>query len=79
MESAFRDLRHAIRSLLGDKGFTFTVILTIAVCIAANTATFSVVQFWCASGSHRAPAAADQPAGVDSPSITLLSRAVSSR
>jgi predicted permease len=43
MESAFRDLRHAIRSLLGDKGFTFTVILTIAVCIAANTATFAVV------------------------------------
>jgi predicted permease len=43
MESAFRDLRHAIRSLLGDKGFTFTVVLTIAVCIAANTATFAVV------------------------------------
>lgn len=43
MESAFRDLRYAIRSLLGNKGFTFTVILTIAVCIAANTATFAVV------------------------------------
>lgn len=43
MESASRDLRHAIRSLLGDKGFTFTVVLTIAVCIAANTATFAVV------------------------------------
>lgn len=43
MESAFRDLRQAVRSLLGDKGFTFTVILTIAVCIAANTATFAVV------------------------------------
>ena len=36
-------LRHAVRSLLGDKGFTVTVILTIAVCIAANTATFAVV------------------------------------
>lgn len=43
MESASHDLRHAIRSLLGDKGFTFTVVLTIAVCIAANTATFAVV------------------------------------
>ncbi len=28
---------------MGDRGFTFTVILTIAVCIAANTATFAVV------------------------------------
>ena len=43
MESAFRDLRHAIRSLLADRGFTLTVVLTIAVCIAANTATFAVV------------------------------------
>ena len=43
MGSVFRDLRHAIRSLMGDKGFTVTVVLTIAVCIAANTATFAVV------------------------------------
>src|SRR6202011_4320638 len=43
MGSAFRDLRHAVRSLVGDKGFTVTVILTIAVCIAANTSTFAVV------------------------------------
>jgi len=28
---------------MGDKGFTVTVALTIAVCIAANTATFAVV------------------------------------
>jgi len=40
---AFRNLRHAVRSLMGDKGFTVTVVLTIAVCIAANTATFAVV------------------------------------
>ena len=40
---AFRNLRHAIRSLMGDKGFTLTVVLTIAICIAANTATFAVV------------------------------------
>jgi predicted permease len=43
MGSAFRTLRHAVRSLTGDKGFTVTVVLTIAVCIAANTATFAVV------------------------------------
>ncbi|SPE43154.1 conserved membrane hypothetical protein [Candidatus Sulfopaludibacter sp. SbA3] len=28
---------------MGDKGFTITVVLTIAVCIAANTATFAIV------------------------------------
>lgn len=43
MESTFRGLRHAIRSLKNDKGFTLTVVLTIAVCIAANTVTFAVV------------------------------------
>ena len=41
--SVFRSLRYAVRSLMGDKGFTITVVLTIAVCIAANTATFAVV------------------------------------
>src|ERR1700730_9437232 len=43
MGSALRDVRHAFQSLVGDKGFTITVVLTIAVCIAANTATFAVV------------------------------------
>src|ERR1017187_99647 len=43
MGSAFRNLLHAVRSLMGDRGFTVTVVLTIAVCIAANTATFAVV------------------------------------
>src|ERR1039457_863788 len=43
MGSAFRNLLHAVRSLMGDKGFTVTVVLTVAVCIAANTATFAVV------------------------------------
>ena len=41
--AAFQNLRHAVRSLLGDKGFTVTVVVTIAICIAANTATFAVV------------------------------------
>ena len=43
MGSTFRRLRHAIRSLMGDIGFTGTVVLTIAVCIAANTATFAII------------------------------------
>jgi predicted permease len=43
MGSVYRDIRHAIRSLLSDRGFTLTVVLTIALCIAANTATFAVV------------------------------------
>lgn len=43
MGSVIRGLRYAVRSLAGDKGFTITVVLTIAVCIAANTATFAVV------------------------------------
>src|SRR5579862_9769208 len=43
MQPPFRDLRLAVRSLMGDKGFTITIVLTIAVCIAANTATFALV------------------------------------
>src|SRR5579862_6071595 len=43
MGSIFRGLRLAVRSLMGDKGFTITIVLTIAVCIAANTATFALV------------------------------------
>jgi predicted permease len=43
MSSSFLGLRHAVRSLMGDKGFAVTVVMTIAVCIAANTATFAVV------------------------------------
>jgi len=43
MGSLFRNLRYAVRSLSADKGFTLVVILTIAICIAANTATFALV------------------------------------
>ena len=43
MGFTFSGLRHAIRSLVTDKGFTVTVVMTIAVCIAPNTATFAVV------------------------------------
>jgi len=43
MGPLFRSLRYAVRSLAADKGFTLVVILTIAICIAANTATFALV------------------------------------
>lgn len=43
MGDFLRSVQHSVRSLLGDKSFTVTVILTVAVCIAANTATFAVV------------------------------------
>jgi predicted permease len=37
------DFRLALRLLWKDKAFTFTVALTLALCIGANTALFSVV------------------------------------
>src|SRR6266540_1008375 len=43
MESLFRDLRYGARLLWKDKGFTLTALLTLALCIGANTAVFTVV------------------------------------
>lgn len=37
-------LRHTIRLLLKDRSFTITALLTLAICIGANTAIFSVVR-----------------------------------
>ena len=37
------ELRYAIRSLLRDRGFAATVVLSLALGIGANTAIFSVV------------------------------------
>ena len=43
MSPIIRDLRYAFRSLARDKAFSLTVIATLAVCIAANFATFAIV------------------------------------
>ena len=38
-----RDLRSSVRLLLKSRGFTATTILTLAVCLGANVAVFTVV------------------------------------
>ena len=43
VDSVWRDLRHALRSLRRTPGFTIVVLLVIALGIGVNTAVFSVV------------------------------------
>ena len=43
MDAFFLDLKYAVRSLWRDKGFALTVLLTFAVCIAANATLFAIV------------------------------------
>ncbi|MBM3811878.1 MAG: ABC transporter permease [Acidimicrobiia bacterium] len=43
MGSLLRDLRYSSRSLLRDKPYSATVLITLAACLAANTAIFGVV------------------------------------
>src|SRR5271154_103540 len=43
MDALFLDLKYAGRTLWRSKGFALTVLLTFAVCIAANTALFAIV------------------------------------
>lgn len=43
LQALWRDLRFAGRVLGRDASFVSTVVLTLAVCIAANVATFSIV------------------------------------
>src|SRR6187401_150641 len=43
MDRLLQDLRFAARLLLKDRGFALTTVATLALCIAANTAIFAVV------------------------------------
>src|SRR5262245_43997645 len=43
VENVWRDVRHALRGLRRNPGFTAIVILTLALGTGANTAMFSVV------------------------------------
>src|SRR5881396_939531 len=43
MESLIRDIRLGLKLLWKDHGFAATAILTLAVCIGANTAVFTIV------------------------------------
>jgi predicted permease len=43
MDAFLLDLKYAVRSLWRAKGFAVTVLLTFAICIAANTALFAIV------------------------------------
>jgi predicted permease len=43
MDAFLLDLKYGVRSLLRDKGFALTVLLTFSVCIAANAALFAIV------------------------------------
>ncbi|MXY23004.1 MAG: ABC transporter permease [Acidobacteria bacterium] len=43
MERMLRDLRQAVRALLGQRGFTLTALATLALGIGANVAMFGIV------------------------------------
>ncbi|HEX6322436.1 MAG TPA: ABC transporter permease [Vicinamibacterales bacterium] len=42
--TVLQNLRYALRGLAKDRSFTATVLLTLAICIAANAAIFAIVQ-----------------------------------
>ena len=44
MERLLQDLRFAFRLFRKDRAFALTTILTLALCIGANTAIFTVVR-----------------------------------
>ena len=44
MERLLQDLRFALRLFRKDRAFALTTILTLALCIGANTAIFTIVR-----------------------------------
>lgn len=43
MDQIFAELKYGLRSLLRDKLFTVTVLVTLAICMAANSTTLAIV------------------------------------
>ena len=43
----FQDLRFGLKLLWKEKAFTFAALLTLALCIGANTAIFTVLKSSC--------------------------------
>jgi putative ABC transport system permease protein len=43
LESTMQDVRYAVRMLMRTPGFTFFAVLTIALCLGANAAIFTLV------------------------------------
>jgi hypothetical protein len=44
MSTTLRDIRLALKTLTRERGFSATVLTTLAVCIGANVAIFSVIR-----------------------------------
>lgn len=44
MDTFLRDVRQGLKLLVREKTFSFTILLTLAVCIGANVAIFSVIR-----------------------------------
>src|SRR5271156_2694663 len=43
-DSLLADVRHGVRALGRDRGFTLTALVTFALCLGANLALFAVVR-----------------------------------